>query len=120
MTCWREIRVNGDVLRTEASGGYVLATDIADYLVSKGVPFREAYRVVAKLSEQAASRGVGFEGLSLDEYRVLSESFDADVFEITVDSSISARDVPGGTAQGRVIRAIRDAREALEGEVEER
>ncbi len=112
------MNVNEDVLRQSASGGYVLATDIADYLVDKGVPFREAYRVVAQLSDHAASRGVGFEDLSLDEYRDSSGLFESDVFEITVDSSISARDVPGGTGQDRVHLAILAARAELEGEVE--
>ena len=114
------LRVNGDVLRSSSAGGYVLATDIADYLVERGVPFREAYRVVAKLSDQAASRGVGFEDLSIEEYRDLSELFEPDVFEITVDSSIAARDVPGGTAQGRVQDAILTAKAKLEAELDQR
>ncbi|MCE2456590.1 MAG: argininosuccinate lyase [Dehalococcoidia bacterium] len=114
------IEVNVEVLRQSASGGYVLATDIADYLVAKGVPFREAYRAVAELTEQAASRGLGFEALSLEEYKGTSELFETDVLEITVDSSIAARDVPGGTAQGRVREAIQDARATLEAELEQR
>ena len=111
--------VNEDMLRRSSVGGYVLATDIADYLVEKGVPFREAYRLVAKLSEQAALRGVGFEDLDLEEYRKLSEFFNPDVFEITVDSSIAARDVPGGTSQDRVKEATQRARAELEGELEQ-
>ena len=112
------VTVNEDTVRGSASGGYVLATDIADYLVAKGMPFREAYRIVAKLSEHAAERGVGFEELSLEEYTAHSATFGSDVFEITVDSSISARDVPGGTAQNRVHEAVNQARSDLEGEVE--
>ncbi len=112
--------VNEDVLRRSASGGYVLATDIADYLVDKGMPFREAYRVVAKLSEQAASSSLGFEDLLLEDYKGLSELFESDVFQISVDSSIAARDVEGGTAQGRVLQAIQAARAEVEGELEQR
>ena len=112
------VTVNDDTMRDSASGGYVLATDIADYLVAKGMPFREAYRVVARLSEHAAERGVGFEHLSLEEYTAHSAMFGSDVFEITVDSSISARDVAGGTAQNRVHEAVNQARSDLEGEVE--
>ena len=69
------VTVNDDTMRGSASGGYVLATDIADYLVAKGMPFREAYRVVARLSEHAAERGVGFEHLSLEEYTAHSAMF---------------------------------------------
>ena len=96
----------------------MLATDIADYLVARGMPFREAYRVVARLSEDAAGRGVGFEELTLDDYRTHSELFGTDIYEITVDSSIAARNVHGGTSQKRVHEALRQARADLEGEVE--
>lgn len=114
------IGVNEKIVSQSASGGYVLATDIADYLVAKSMPFREAYRVVARLSEEAAESGVGFEGLTLEQYRAHSALFGSDVYEITVDSSISARDVYGGTGQRRVIGAIKQARSELEGEVEHR
>ncbi len=114
------IAVNEEKVRRSASGGYVLATDIADYLVAKGMPFREAYRIVARLSEDAAGRGVGFESLTLKEYQTHSELFGSDVYEITVDSSISARDVHGGTAHKRVHEAGKRARTELEGEVEQR
>ena len=112
------VSINVETVSRVAGGGYVLATDIADYLVAKGMPFRESYRVVARLSEQAAKNGVGFEELTLEEYRAHSELFGMDVYEITVESSIAARDVHGGTAHGRVHEAVEKARALLEGEVE--
>ena len=99
-------------------GGYLLATDIADYLVAKGMAFRESYRVSAALSNDARRRGVGFDELSMSDYRRRSELFAEDVYDITVESSISRRDVPGGTAQSRVLAAIETARAALEREEE--
>ena len=99
-------------------GGYLLATDVADYLVAKGMAFREAYRVAAALSDDARRRGVGFDELSMSDYRRRSELFAEDVYGITVESSIARRDVPGGTAQSRVLAAIEAARAALEGEEE--
>ena len=108
------IRPNADRMREAASGGYVLATDIADYLVERGAPFREAYRVVSALSEYAASKGVNFDQLSLDEYQTHSPLFDSAVYHITVESSIAARDVPGGTAHSRVRQATEAARAELE------
>ena len=99
-------------------GGYLLATDVADYLVAKGMPFREAYGVAAALSEDARRRGVGFDELSMQDYRRRSELFAPDVYEITVESSISRRDVPGGTAQSRVLAAIESARASLDSEEE--
>ena len=113
-----EVTINEKVVRRSAGEGYVLATDIADYLVAKGMPFREAYRIVAKLAEHAAEREVGFEDMTLEEYITHSELFGDDVYEITVDSSISARDVHGGTAQNRVHDAVHAARAELEVHVE--
>ena len=103
-------------MRDAAQGSYVLATDIADYLVDKGLPFREAHGVVARLSEYAVERGVQFEQLTLEEYRGFSVMFDQDVLDISVDSSVAAREVQGGTAFGRVRQAIADARAELEAE----
>ena len=109
-----ELEVRRERLEDVAGGSYVLATDIADYMVAKGVPFREAYRVVARLSEYAAEQGLPFEDLSLDQYRQHSGVFDSDIYEITVASSIAARDVPGGTAQSRVQVAIQRAKQRME------
>ena len=103
-------------MREAAESGYVLATDIADYLVHKGMPFREAHGVVARLSAAALEQGKGFHELSLETYRGLSDLFAEDVLGITVDSSIAARNVPGGTSPAQVVRAIADAKAALEAE----
>ena len=111
--------VNTSAMREAAEGGQLLATDIADYLVAKGMPFRDAYRVVARLSESASQKGLGFADIPLEEYRDHSELFDADVYDITIDSSIAARDVPGGTAHNRVREAIQQARRQMENGVEQ-
>jgi argininosuccinate lyase len=97
-------------LREAAGAGYSLATDIADYLVRKQLPFREAHTVAGKLVRYAESRGKDFSDLSLEEYRQFSDLFDASVLEIDLDSSVNARDVPGGTARGRVNDQIAAAR----------
>ena len=114
------MKINRSAMREAAEGGHLLATDIADYLVGKGMPFRDAYRIVARLSESASERDLGFSELSLEEYRAYSELFDADVYDITIDSSVAARDVPGGTAHNRVREAIRQAKRLLEQGVEHR
>ena len=108
------MRLNPDRMREAAMGGYLLATDIADYLVRRGMPFREAHGVVARLSAHAAQEGKGFDQLSLDTYRGFSDLFDRDVLSITADTSVAARDVRGGTASAQVKRAIADAKASLE------
>ena len=108
------LELNVGRMRRTAGESYVLATDIADYLVEHGAPFREAYRIVSRLSEYALEKGLGFEELSLEEYRSHSPLFDKDVYAVTVESSIAARDVPGGTSQSRVAKAIAAATSELE------
>ena len=110
------ITLNRERMLEAANGGYVLATDIADYLVERGMPFREAHGVVARLSEHAARLGRRFDELPLDTYHQFSELFDKDVLKITVEASVGARDVHGGTAFGQVKRAIEAARAELEAE----
>ncbi len=113
------LEVNARAMREAAEGGYLLATDIADYLVAKGMPFRDAYHVVARLSESASQRNLRFSELSLEEYRTYSALFDADVYDITIDSSIAARDVVGGTAHKRVRKATQEAKRQMEHGVEQ-
>jgi len=108
------LRISPERMAEAAKGGYVLATDIADYLVGKGMPFREAHGVVAELSAHAAAQGKRFDELPLETYRRFSEKFDEDVFSITTESSIAARDVHGGTSYEQVGRAIAEARSRLE------
>ena len=104
---------DADRMRDAAESSYVLATDVADYLAGKGMPFRQAHVIVSNLSEQAASSGKFLHELSLAEYQAVSELFDEAVFDITVDSSIAARDVEGGTALNRVIEALATAKVRL-------
>jgi argininosuccinate lyase len=103
-------------LRRAAEAGYILATDVADYLVARGMPFREAHGLAARVSARAYDEGKGLDELSLDAYKEFSPLFEEDVLSITVDSSITARDVPGGTSPGQVRQALAGARAELEAE----
>lgn len=105
----KTIKVNTRRVR-EAIKDYILATDLADYLVKKGMPFREAYSVVVKLSEYAINAEKSFHELSLSEYHNFSLLFAKDVYNITLESSITSRDIPGGTAPSQVEVALKKAR----------
>ena len=95
----------------EAAGrGYILATDLADYLVKKGETFRKAHEIIGKLVNYAADHEKTFDQLTLSEYRRFSPLFSADVRSITVESSLAARDVFGGTAPNQVRKALSRAR----------
>jgi argininosuccinate lyase len=107
------LKVNAERAR-QAAGDYILATDIADYLVKRGTPFREAHRVVGKLVGYALEQGKTFQQLSLGEYRSFCPIFEEDVYAITVDSSVRARDEVGGTAPHQVEMALKRAKEIVE------
>jgi argininosuccinate lyase len=107
------LRFNTGRTTEAASGGYLLATDAADYLVRKGVPFRDAHLAVADLVRYAESAGKTLADLTVDEYRRFSADFDEDIVGLDVHSSIAARDVPGGTGPARVKAALTEARTRL-------
>ncbi len=107
------IEVDEARMEEAAQDSALLATDMADYLVGKGVAFRDAHAAVSALSEAASARGVGLGELSLDELRERSPAFDADVKDLTARASVAARDVEGGTAPSRVADALARARKRL-------
>jgi argininosuccinate lyase len=110
----RTLRVKPENMLRAATRGYILATDLADYLVKKGEPFRSAHEIVARLVSYASGQGKTFAGLDLNEYKKFSPRFGADVREITLDSSLVARNAVGGTAPAQVARALARARRLVE------
>jgi len=94
-------------------GGYSLATELADYLARKGVPFRQAHGIVRNLTLYAAEAAKRFDEMTLEEYRRFSPHFDDDILGITVDSALDARRVPGGTAPSQVEAALKRAKDQL-------
>ncbi len=109
----RSVEVHGDRMRA-AIQDYVLATDVADYLVKRGLPFRAAHGIAAALTRHAAAQGKALGQLSLDEYREFSPLFEKDVLKLSLETSVMSRDVPGGTAPSRVKEALRTAHVRLE------
>lgn len=110
----RTMKINRDKMAKDAEKGYMLATDIADYLVGKGETFRNAHGIVAKLVAYAISQNKTFSELMLDEYQKFSPRFDKDVYDINIMSSLKARNVPGGTAPEQVEKALAEAKKRLE------
>ncbi len=111
----RTVKVNTERVAQVMKTDYILATDLADYLVKKGVPFRKAHGVIAKLNEYAATKGKTFRELGRKEYREFSPLFTGDVYDITSASSVIARDVVGGTSPRQVAKALRRARRLIKG-----
>jgi argininosuccinate lyase len=110
------LTLNQDQLTRLAGESYMLATDLADYLVGKGVPFREAHGIMRQLCEYCEAEERELSALSLEDYRRFSAEFDAGVYKITALASVAARDNPGGTAPNRVSDELNRARQLLEAE----
>jgi argininosuccinate lyase len=110
----KTIKVDVNRVRDAIKRDYILATDLADYLVKKGLPFREAHSVVAKLSEHAVNNHKSFHELSLSEYHNFSPLFSEDVYNITLESSVAARNIVGGTSPQQVEGALTRAKRFLE------
>jgi argininosuccinate lyase len=98
-------------MRRAAGENFATATDLADYLVKKGLPFREAHEIVGRVVRHALEHGKELDGLTLDELRGFSPLVDEDVHAaLSVEASLAARNVVGGTAPEAVRRALADAR----------
>ncbi|MDL2307166.1 argininosuccinate lyase, partial [Desulfovibrio sp. OttesenSCG-928-C06] len=107
---------NPDRMLKTLSLGFVNATELADYLVGKGIPFREAHHLTGNAVALAENRGVGLEDLSLDDYRGICELIDLDVYAIlTFEAAVARRESPGGTGPVSVGGQIGKLRTWLEG-----
>lgn len=108
------LQPNRDAMRRAALQGFATATDLADYLVRKGIPFRDAHEVVGKAVRLGIDSGRDLAELSLDELQGLSDTIEQDVFDVlTLEGSIMARNHLGGTAPEQVRRAVTTARAGL-------
>jgi argininosuccinate lyase len=110
----RDCEVNSTRMEQAAQDNALLATDMADYLVAKGVSFRSAHAAVSALCQIAEERGVHLLELPLEDLQQHSTSFDDDVRDLTALASVTTRDVPGGTSPSRVRDALIAARARLE------
>ena len=111
------IGCNRDAMRAATLQGFATATDLADYLVRKGTPFRDAHEVVGKSVAYCVEKGCDLADLSLEELRGFSEMIESDVFDyLTLEGSVAARDHIGGTAPRQVKASIAGARSRLAAE----
>ena len=107
--------VNADVMLAQAGTGFSAATDVADYLAKKGMPFREAHRVVGELVLYCEKHGKGLEDLTAEEFAAASPLFEADIAQDLDPAGIAnARVTYGGTGHDAVVVQLGEARATLE------
>lgn len=110
----KTVKINRAAMLNAAKGGFTNATDVADYLVKKGLPFRKAHEIVGRLVLYAIGQGKSLDELSIDEYKALSPAFEGDVFgAISMEACVNGRAIVGGPAFETVRRAIENAKASL-------
>jgi argininosuccinate lyase len=113
-TVLRNIRLREEKARQSALSGYMNATELADYLARKGVPFRQAHELVGRLVLRAIEGGVELQELPLDELRAFSPLIEEDVFvALSLEQTLATKSQTGGTSPERVAEALRTARASL-------
>ena len=108
--------VNADAMAAQAKKGYLAATDVADYLAKKGLPFRRAHEIVGHLVLLCDQRGCDLEDLTLDDFKAESDLFESDIVEcLNLPAIVAARTTFGGTAPEAVRTQLAAAKAQLEG-----
>jgi len=103
------LRFNAERMRAQALEGFSTATDMAEYLVMKGVPFRQAHGIVGAIVASCIESKRALDSLSVEELREFYEGFDGDVYDcLTVEASVNMKNVPGGTAPEMVAKRSRE------------
>ncbi len=110
------MRVIKDNMRNAAARGFINATDCADYLVKKGMPFRDAYKITGTLVAQCIDKGLTLETLPIADYKAMTDLFAEDVYDaISLDTCVKERKSFGGPSPDEVVKQIASAEKALEG-----
>ena len=108
------MKVNKDNMYRAAQGGFINATDLADYLVKKGMPFRSAYKIVGQIVAECIGAGLVLDNLPIESYKKHSELFSEDLYEeISLETCVSKRISKGGTSVGSVEEQVKYIREFL-------
>ncbi|RJE77968.1 argininosuccinate lyase [Pseudoalteromonas sp. MSK9-3] len=109
--CLKGLKVNAERTLSAAQGGHANATELADYLVAKGIPFREGHHIVGQLVQIAIEKQVNLEQLALDEFKAVCSVIEEDVYPVLeIDACIAARQALGGTSLPQVSGAIKTAK----------
>ncbi|GEL67634.1 argininosuccinate lyase [Marinilactibacillus psychrotolerans] len=108
------MEVKADRMREAASKGFINATDCADYLTKKGVPFREAYGVIGSLVQTCIKKAITLEEVPLETYQSLHSLFEEDIYEaINLDNCVIKRDIEGGPSPKAVIQQMKQLKRQL-------
>ncbi len=112
----KTMKVRKEAMRNAARYGFLNATDAADYLAKKGLPFRVAHRVIGKTVAYCVKKGVTLEDLNLEEWKKFSGLFENDIKKaVTIENSVNARKIYGGTSLKTVKARLKAVKREIEG-----
>ena len=108
------MKINKARMYKAAQGGFTNATDVADYLVKKGIPFRSSHEIIGKMVLYCIENNKAIDNLSMQEFKSFSDKIEEDVYnEISLEKCVSGRSLPGGPAKESVICQIESAKKFL-------
>jgi argininosuccinate lyase len=107
------LKIKDKKMYQAAGRNYIMATDVADYLVKKGLPFREAHSITASIVNYAVKKNKELNELKLTEYKKYSQYFEEDIYKLNLKKSVSMRNNPGGTSPRQVKLAVKKAKLTL-------
>ncbi|MCX7921679.1 MAG: argininosuccinate lyase [Clostridia bacterium] len=108
------MRIRRENMYKAAQGGFTNATDIADYLVKKGIPFRDAHEIIGKMVLYCIQNSKVIDDLTMDEFKTFSAAIEEDVYtEISLEKCVSGRNIPGGPAKESVLASIENGKKFI-------
>jgi argininosuccinate lyase len=112
--CLENLKLNEKTTKISAKKGYSTATDFADYLVKKDVPFRDAHEIVGKVVAYAVSKNLDLDELSIEDFKSVCEKVEKDVFEfLKIEGSVNSKKTAGGTSFEEVSKQIKKAKNII-------
>ena len=112
--CLENLKLNSEIAKKSATKGYSTATDFADYLVKKEVPFRDAHEIVGKTVAYAISKKLDLNELSLEEFKLICGSVEEDIYDcLNIEGSVDSKKTSGGTSVKEVMKQIKKAKKLI-------
>jgi len=112
------MKINKENMYRAAQGGFTNATDMADYLVKKGIPFRDAHEIIGKMVLYCIGNNKAIDELTMEEFKNFSPLITEDVYkEISLETCVSGRNLPGGPAKERVLEAIQKGKDFITSQI---
>lgn len=108
------IKINKETMYNAAKGGFANATDMADYLVKKGIPFRDSHEIIGRMVAYCLGKNISIDDMSMDEFKFFTDKIETDVYDaISLNTCINERKLPGGPAKESVLEQIKKGKDFI-------